>query len=460
MPIEYVIYCRRSSDESSEKQVQSIPDQIEKCIEYAHKEKLAIMKKPQDFSDFETAKDIFKEDNEKDLHSRRIYQKNRESFIIKESRSAKKPWWRPKRNKLLERIQKWKIKWLISYSPDRQSRNMIDWWIIIEMADDWLVDLKYHNFHFNNNASWRMMLWFRFVFSKQYSDKLSEDIWRGNESTVNKGKSLWKYKYWYFRDEETGLYKPHPKYRPLMKKAFEMTLYEKRSNGYIADYLNANWYKREYKKWNRKEPVNEKRLWDVRKDSFYYWVYISWNSIVDMRSWELNPYFEPLINQSEHEILKERRNSKNGYASPQKRKEKYDEIIPYEPWTVVTEDWYALTPYIPNPKRFQERLLEVKKKNPQATLQQVVASKQLRCKCSTKHSKYHKFEVKYNLIEEAVIELFSSLKITDEDYKQYEEFMNNELEKQNRRNIEENNRIQVETRYMRKRFAFRIWDTR
>jgi len=36
--IEYVIYCRKSTDESSDNQKQSIPDQIKTCIEYAKKE--------------------------------------------------------------------------------------------------------------------------------------------------------------------------------------------------------------------------------------------------------------------------------------------------------------------------------------------------------------------------------------------------------------------------------------
>ena len=140
--MEYAIYVRKSSDESSEKQVQSIPDQIEKVIEYAEKQELTIMKKPDDFSDFETEEEIIKEDNTADLYNRRVFRDNRKYFIIKESKSAKVIGKRPKRKKLVEWIKKWKIKWLISYSPDRQARNMVDWWLVIELADQWLVDLK------------------------------------------------------------------------------------------------------------------------------------------------------------------------------------------------------------------------------------------------------------------------------------------------------------------------------
>jgi len=104
--MEYAIYVRKSSDESSEKQVQSIPDQIEKVIEYAEKQELTIMKKPDDFSDFETEEEIIKEDNTADLYNRRVFRDNRKYFIIKESKSAKVIGKRPKRKKLVEWIKK------------------------------------------------------------------------------------------------------------------------------------------------------------------------------------------------------------------------------------------------------------------------------------------------------------------------------------------------------------------
>ena len=89
--IEYVIYCRKSTDDSSGMQTQSIPDQIKKCIKYAKDNKLKIMKKPDDFSDFETEKELLKEDAETDIENKRIYQGTRDLFIIKEQKSGKIP---------------------------------------------------------------------------------------------------------------------------------------------------------------------------------------------------------------------------------------------------------------------------------------------------------------------------------------------------------------------------------
>ena len=51
--IEYIIYVRKSTDESSGHQTQSIPDQINKCVRYAEMNDLQIRTKPKDF-EFET----------------------------------------------------------------------------------------------------------------------------------------------------------------------------------------------------------------------------------------------------------------------------------------------------------------------------------------------------------------------------------------------------------------------
>lgn len=70
--IEYVIYCRKSSDETSDNQKQSIPDQIRACINYTKREKLKIKEKPKDFSMFESEEEINKENKEPDILNNRI----------------------------------------------------------------------------------------------------------------------------------------------------------------------------------------------------------------------------------------------------------------------------------------------------------------------------------------------------------------------------------------------------
>jgi len=53
---------------------------------------------------------------------------------------------------------------------------------IIDCVDQGLIALEYTNFHFENTPAGKMMLGIWFVFSKQYSDKLSEDSSRGSNT--------------------------------------------------------------------------------------------------------------------------------------------------------------------------------------------------------------------------------------------------------------------------------------
>lgn len=123
--IEYVIYCRKSTDDG-DRQVQSIADQINRCVEYAKQNKITIANRPTDFAIFETAKDIRDEENEQDEFNKSIYKKYKHLYIIKEKESGKVPHIRPKRRELIKRVQTGQVKGIISYSPDRQARNMLE----------------------------------------------------------------------------------------------------------------------------------------------------------------------------------------------------------------------------------------------------------------------------------------------------------------------------------------------
>ena len=173
--MEYVIYVRKSTDENF-RNIPSISQQIQSCIEYAKENGLLLKEKPEDF-EFETREDLQLEDKEADRNIRDVYKQSRHLYIVKEKVQATNPG-RPKWDLLMEKVRQWEIKWIISYSPDRQARNMSDGWALIDCLDDWLVDLKYANFKFDNSPSWKMMLWMWFVFAKQYHNNLSEAIRR------------------------------------------------------------------------------------------------------------------------------------------------------------------------------------------------------------------------------------------------------------------------------------------
>ncbi len=171
--LRYVLYARRSSkDEGS--QVRSIPDQIKYCKKYAEG-KLNIIK------------------------------------IVKENGSAKKldKKIRPKFYDLLEDIENGKYDAILSYAPDRLSRNMLDGGRIINMLDEGMIkDLQFPTHHFTNDPSGKLTLGIMFSISKHFSDDLSQKVRRGVSGNWEDGKSGGQPKWGYDREAD-GRYRPN-----------------------------------------------------------------------------------------------------------------------------------------------------------------------------------------------------------------------------------------------------------
>ncbi len=324
--IDYIIYVRKSTDEKSWRQSQSIPDQIVACVNYANDRGFKIRKKPSNF-EFETWEEIERENHDPDTRNVEIYKETRDLYIIKEQKSAKEPGNREKWKLLIKKITNWEIKWIISYSPNRQARNMFEWWELLNLVNKLWLSLKYTNFEFENSASWRMMLWFWFVFSAHYSEDLSETVNRGIGSSVWKGKGLTsKNKLWYII--ENWFHKPYEPYFGYVKEAFRRKIYENATDKEITNYLKANWVKRIdiLDNWGNKI-INELDLTiqyinGVWKDCFYYWIHIYWKNQIDLRG--VSPYFKPVITQDEYIALVKRYIKRTNYNSKKLWKENDD----------------------------------------------------------------------------------------------------------------------------------------
>lgn len=418
--IEYVIYVRKSTDEASGKQTQSIEDQIRTCYNFALVNNIKLMEKNSLFSHFDFKENEFfwlkKKNSTETIEDEVLREKTQNLFIIEEQKSWKTPWIRKKWLKLISLIKTWKIKWILSYSPDRQARNMVEWWEIINLVDEGKVDLKYTNFHFENNASGKMMLWMWFVFSKQYSDKLSEDSARWSYSAHAKWKAVWIYKMGYYIDEETGYHMPHPVNFPLMREAFMMKL-KNESDENIAKYLNDNWFKREFKndKWREWKAMDTK-LYQVWRDSFYYWIFVYWKQEVDLR--EKNDYYEPLITEDEFTQLiyqiwwvwEWKLVRTHNQVKPH-----IDNIMAVHNEILITEDGkYNFNCTLPNfEKRFVPKLKELKQQTGNNNLDywDIVQPHQIKYACNQV-----KLSITYEEIEKEILKLLKKIKITEEDY--------------------------------------------
>lgn len=264
----YVIYLRKSTDDES-KQVRSLEDQRSECLELAD----------------------------------RLGVKVRESDIFEESASAKKSGNRPIFDDVLMGFKTGKYHGLISWSPDRISRNMKEAGEVIEMIDHELIqDLQFKTYQFENNPNGKMLLGILFATSKQYSDKLSVDVKRGIDGNIKDGKYNGVVKKGYFVDAGTGYFMPDGYNWDLLREAANMRLYQGKNNIEIAKFLNdAHLSSR---KDQDEEPnivkVDKQMVGDIFSDTFYFGLYQYGQKLADLT--ELYDFL-PLITPDEYITL-------------------------------------------------------------------------------------------------------------------------------------------------------------
>lgn len=204
--LRYVIYARKSTT-GDERQERSIPDQVRDCIEKVVKvHKLKVIGDP-----------------------------------IEEKCSAKEPDLRPKFKQILEDVRAGRIDGIISWHPDRLSRNMKEAGEIIDLLDKGtLQDLRFATSTFENSPTGKMLLGISFVLSKQYSEHLSESVTRGNTHKIEEGKFFGKFKHGYILNKYGELH-PDGANFPIIQQAFQKRL-EGTSQVDIATWLNQTNY--------------------------------------------------------------------------------------------------------------------------------------------------------------------------------------------------------------------------
>ncbi len=262
--LKYKIYVRKSTDDP-ERQIRSIDDQLAECEQLAQRLHLKVIKPH-----------------------------------IEEKKSAKRPHQRPKFNQMLKDIHSGVYDGIIAWNPDRLARNMLEGGMLIDMIDaDVIKDLKFVTHHFTKDANGKMLLGMAFVLSKQYSDKLSQDVTRGVRRNLSEGKSP-MVKHGYLRDENK-LYRPDGKNFELIVKAWEM-----RRNGQslesIEQYMNDQGYKRIVQVSQKEVDMDKRMLTDIFRDPFYYGILIQKEQPVDLR--DLYD-FEPAITQKVYEEVQQ-----------------------------------------------------------------------------------------------------------------------------------------------------------
>lgn len=187
-PMRYFIYCRKSS-EAEDRQVASIESQL-----------MTLQRTFGQRSDIEIA------------------------GIYEEAFSAKAPG-RIQFGEMLKRIERGDAQGVIAWAPDRLARNSIDGGRLIYMLDRGVVrDLKFATYTFENNPQGKFMLQIMFGQSKYYSDALSENVKRGNQTKIEKGWRPSKAPLGYLNDATTKTIIKDPERFPRVRQIFDLML--------------------------------------------------------------------------------------------------------------------------------------------------------------------------------------------------------------------------------------------
>lgn len=240
MDIKTFPYTRKSS-EPDEKQVMSLDSQEREIKELAKKLGIVPVSKP-----------------------------------YRESRSAKTIG-RPLFNEMLNRIRAGEANAIITWHPDRLSRNPVDAASIIALMDEGkLIEVITPTQTFKNDSMSKFMLGFFMLQAKFENDHKGENVVEGLQTKAEKGwfPSSWTkpgYMWDRLADKGNKTILNDPIRFPLIKKAWELMITGSFSVSQILDKLNNEWnYTTLVRKSIGGNPMARSTLYDVFSDPFYY----------------------------------------------------------------------------------------------------------------------------------------------------------------------------------------------
>ena len=206
MATSYLIYARKSQ-ESEERQVQSIDDQVGLARQLVERQALPVYGEP-----------------------------------LTESFSAKEPWQRREFEHLIQLIERGKVDGIVAWHPDRLSRNETDAATLCRLLRKGrLKDLRFVNYHFDNSPEGLMMLQMALSQSQYFSSKLALDVKRGLNSKLQKGWWPHRAPEGYLNDLETRTIAPDPERLPLIERAFGLLLTGAYTVTEVIEIMNARW---------------------------------------------------------------------------------------------------------------------------------------------------------------------------------------------------------------------------
>jgi len=202
--VKYCLYARKSS-EQDERQALSIDSQIKEMLAIAERDDLEIVD------------------------------------IRREAHSAKDSGQRPAFKELLEDVKRGRYNGILTWAPDRLSRNAGDLGSVVDLMDQkLLIEIRTYGQYFRNSPNEKFLLMILCSQAKLENDNKSVNVKRGLKTRVEMG--LWP------APAPTGYLKEgrmdkkcqvilDPDRAPIIKKMFEKVAYEKWSGRKVFNWL-------------------------------------------------------------------------------------------------------------------------------------------------------------------------------------------------------------------------------
>jgi len=234
--VKYCLYARKST-ESEERQVLSIDSQIKEMLQLAEKENLDVV------------------------------------TMKRESHSAKETGQRPVFNEIIEELKQGKFNGILTWAPDRISRNAGDLGKIVDLMDSGaLIEIRTFGQRFGNNPNEKFLLMILGSQAKLENDNRGINVKRGLRTRVEMG--LWPgvaplgYLNQNRMDKKCQVI-VDPLRASAIKKMFEKVAYEHFSGRKIY-----NWLKHELNFYTRgNKPLTLAGVYRILDNPFYYGVF-------------------------------------------------------------------------------------------------------------------------------------------------------------------------------------------
>jgi len=235
--VRYVLYARKST-ESDEKQALSIESQVKEMLQIAERENLEVID------------------------------------IRRESHSAKDSGQRPVYREILEDIKRERFNGILTWAPDRLSRNAGDLGSIVDLMDQkLLLEIRTFGQYFRNSPNEKFLLMILCSQAKLENDNKSINVKRGLRTRCEMGLRPGQPPVGYLNERHMDRKCQaiiDPERGPIIKKMFEKVAYEKWSGRKIFHWLK---FDLNFKTANGNKGVSLGNIYLLLQNPFYYGVF-------------------------------------------------------------------------------------------------------------------------------------------------------------------------------------------